>query len=288
MRSSRITHRAGSRSQSSSRVNRWRRALIAASLLAVVGTACAPAPPVAERTALAGAATSRSLSYMYKPGHPMSLPGGSCTGSFAVRGTDGMFFLTAGHCGQVGQAVRGTDAQFGVFAHERNVREDTALVRPLRGVDAQQQVTNPRNGALIGSTVGWYRNSEIGGGMPVGKTGITTGYTEGRVEPWTYRWDNFTVRCATYASRPGDSGGPISIRTNTSNLWAVGVHVGRVTLSDGSTRGCFVPIETLLGYWGAWLPVFGSTANKPWLPPAQRAESLAILSSPTIVRAVPD
>src|SRR5438477_6225948 len=90
-------------------------------------------------------ATAEASAYAFRPGDPMlDVPKHTetaCTGSWAVRGRDGLFFMTAGHCFAKDAPVFGTDAQFGTA--DRNATgegQDSMLVKPKAGVDAYQTV----------------------------------------------------------------------------------------------------------------------------------------------------
>jgi hypothetical protein len=238
---------------------------------------------------LGTAQPAHAATYFYKPGHPMAqAPGAApCTGAWAVTGTSGMFFLTAGHCdfpGISGQAatrgyVYGTTASFGHFgtvrrndrppgdcAQTNNGGMDAQLIQPRANVvDAYQIVAN--GNADIGRTVGRLRNNELKLGSPIGKVGQKTGWTEGRIVN-TATWCNGErVYLATYGSAGGDSGGPVLIHDGNGKVWAAGMHVGSMTIAGGARYAAFIAIDDLLARFGASLPVFASAQRQS--PPAR-------------------
>lgn len=221
--------------------------------------------------------------YYYKPGHPMNrFPSTSsyCTGSWAVRGTDGMFFLTAGHCVWDNGTptypyddgnVYGRDAQFAEHARNEhrstdgctsipspNGGMDAQLVRPKAGVDAFQIVVAPT--WEIGRVVGVLHNSQLRQGQPIGKSGRQTGWTEGKIIG-AGRWCNGEeVFFADYVASDGDSGAPVLIR-NTQGVYAAGMHVGNITTGSGFTASAFISIDWLLSRFGVQLPVFATSGG---------------------------
>ncbi|MGC5290893.1 trypsin-like peptidase domain-containing protein [Micromonospora sp. DT231] len=217
--------------------------------------------------------------YMFKPGHPMFLGGpngpGICTGGYAVRGTSGMFVVTAGHCFGFGmpqadqRVVYGTDSRYGTMIRNDYVGDwithnsfDSALVKLDAGNDAQQIVVDPLSGRSPGSgrVMGYYRNSALSQGFVIGKMGRRTGWTEGRVTSWqqvTYNGAREYLLCSTVPAAPGDSGGPVW-RLDGNGVMAIGIVIAGP--EDGSGM-CFKPIENVLNRFGAWLPVFGASGK---------------------------
>ncbi|MET8045664.1 hypothetical protein ABZU25_32945 [Micromonospora sp. NPDC005215] len=240
-------------------------------------------------SALGAAGPAQAATYFYKPGHPAEdYAGPNCTGGYAIRGTDGMFFLTAGHCGVVGDLVYGTDAEYGRIAHNPYTTRDTALIKPGSGVDAQlvvdaqQIVVDGTTGRSpgTGKVTGIFPTSSLGANVLVGKMGMTTGWTEGRIYG-VITWHGMTAFCSTALTRGGDSGGPVWRTDGTGGVLAVGITVAAYT-STGN--GCFIPIQTLLSYWGASLPVF--PAGREGTMPEPPVEPLPTLSSEGLVPAV--
>ncbi|GLZ76031.1 hypothetical protein Afil01_08380 [Actinorhabdospora filicis] len=203
---------------------------------------------------LQSAPAGAAVWYWYKPGHPMNIAGAGCTGSWALRGSDGMFFLTAGHCASgVNAVVSGTDTRFGFVRRNEDPSMDALLVQPDSGVDAYQIVEV--NGITVGRTTGMVHNWSLTPGTVVSKGGRTTGITSGTIRVQS-TWDGRErVYCGDYAACAGDSGGPVYQKAGSSVL-AVGVHVGRQRQPSGVLYSCFISIDDLLARFGAWLPVF--------------------------------
>lgn len=223
--------------------------------------------------------------YMYKPGHPMGpskASANNCTGSWAVRGPSGLFFLTAGHCQQQGTVVYGLTDPFGTVRRndDRPGEMDGALIQPYAGVDAWQDVVD-RSNAVIGHTVGRVGNNEMPGGMYVNMMGRTTGWTWGQIDSGWYRWANGElVKCAIYkdGSAGGDSGGPVFTRDSSNRARAVGMHVGKAEVRPGVWWSCFITIDDLLGQFGATLPVFNAAGVTSYVGPS--ADATAVRSQP--------
>jgi hypothetical protein len=219
---------------------------------------------------LVSAAPAQAAGYIYRPGHPMYLTGprsaSYCTGAYAVRGTDGMFLVTAGHCwgyGGTGGTVYGTDARFGTVIRNDRIGDfyltnsfDGALVRMDAGDDAYQIVVDPVTLQSPGKVVGYLNNSALSAGLAVGKMGTTTGWTEGRITAWRTVTYPDGVRdyllCSTAGVDAGDSGGPVWQSDGAGHVWAVGITIART----GAGEMCFNPIQNVLNRFGAWLPVF--------------------------------
>lgn len=218
---------------------------------------------------LLGAAPVQAAGYLYRPGDPMypNAPGttpGSCTGGYAVRGSSGMFLVSAGHCwgyGRTGDIVYGSDRRYGTVIRNDRVGDiyttnsfDGALIRMDAGDDATQIVVDPVSGRSPGRVVGYFNNSALSPGMLVGKMGRRTGWTEGRITEW--RTVNYPdgvrdyLLCTTATVDGGDSGGPVWQSDGAGHVWAVGIVIAK---SDG--KMCFNPIQNVLARFGATLPV---------------------------------
>ena len=214
--------------------------------------------------------------YFFRPGEPMFFgsPGNLahyCTGGYAVRGTDGLFLLTAGHCDVANRAVYGTDARFGTVAFTKYPGDDTALVRLTAGNDAYQIVVDPLTGRVPGGTgkvVGYLATSNFTTGYLIGKMGRTTGWTEGAIYGQLLV-EGQILYCSRARVDDGDSGGPVWRTAPGGGVYAAGIVVAK-DLSTGGT--CFAPIARLLQVWGATLPRFSSGARAvqptPELPAA--------------------
>lgn len=202
-----------------------------------------------------------AVSYWYRPSHPMnhspqSLPETDCTGAWGVRtnGTSAPYFLTAGHCFSTNQPVYGTSGQFGVgqSSHWSFGGVDSALIRPLPGVDGLQEI--PDLGRVVGKMSNeWSTTAGNGIAMQSPRTGRVYGTIAGG---WWLWYNDTRVACGTYWSVDGDSGSPVFVH-NANGVYAAGVHVGR-----SGHWACFVTIDDLLADWGVWLPVFSAAAAK--------------------------
>jgi hypothetical protein len=228
---------------------RWRRA---------VGTALAAGLAAALAVVADPTAAQAATWYYYKPGHPTYLAGGgTCTGGYAIRGASGMFFLTDGHCtdGATGVVVSGTDTRFGTVAYNKYPGRDTALIRPDAGVDAYQIVVDPKTGRTPGTgrVIGEMPGPLWTVGTLVGKMGVTSGWTEGKIVGYR-EWHGLRAVCSTALTQRGDSGGPVWRNDPYGDVYAVGI-----TVTFEVDGGCFLPMNLLLSEWGAWLPVFAST-----------------------------
>lgn len=200
-----------------------------------------------------------ALTYNYYAGHPANRPdGGTCTGAYTIYGTSGSFILTAGHCFTVGERVWGTDASYGTVAYTKSgVGDgDSALIRYDSWVTPYQIVVDPKTGRSPGNggrVTGKMPNHEQTNGTLVGKMGVTTGWTEGRIG-FRYDRNGKYVFCADYLRDKGDSGGPVW-RLDSQGLRAVGMHTNPAQY-NGKTYGCYIPIDTLLVQWGASMNFF--------------------------------
>lgn len=221
---------------------------------------------LAAATALAviPAVPSQAITYTYLVGHVMNIGGGWCTGGYTVTGTSGMFTMTAGHCGSPGQTVRGTDAAFATIAHKKPTTQgDSLLTSAHAGVTQLQIIVDPRTGRTPGDgrVVGVMPSSQQTNGTLVGKMGVTTGWTEGKISSRS-TWYGRTLICTTAKADRGDSGGPVW-RADGNGLRAVGMTVAGTSNGDM----CYHPMDELLREWGASLPTFaglvGPTSAEP-------------------------
>ncbi|CRK57030.1 hypothetical protein [Alloactinosynnema sp. L-07] len=223
------------------------------------------------------ATTASAAPYYYLVGHPMHFgsPNSAdyCTGNYAVRGTSGMFVMTAGHCskaadgtGATGAVVYGTSRRFGQIIRNdfrgdfyTTNSVDAALVKLDPGDDAYQIVVDPLTGRSPGDgrVKGYYANSALSEGFVIGKMGRKTGWTEGMITGWEtvpFADGRDYLICTTAHSAPGDSGGPVW-RHDHNGVMAIGMVIG----SNASGGMCFKPIQNLLNRFGAWIPTFGPT-----------------------------
>jgi hypothetical protein len=219
-----------------------------------------------------GATPAYAAAYFFRPGDPtyMHLSSGvvPCTGGYAVRrDTDNaLFILSDAHCtnNAVNVPVYGTDRQFGTVQYTRpalgDTKTDSALIKEVAGDDAYQIVRDPKTGRVPGGTgkvVGVLSSSSFTNGLLIGKMGVTSGWTEGRIYGHT---DNFngsgiTVYCYNGVTMGGDSGGPVWRTAPGGGVYALGIVINH---NVDNQSGCFFPLDKLLGRWGAHLPVFSS------------------------------
>lgn len=186
----------------------------------------------------------------------------ACTGGYAIAGDSGVFLTTATACGFMIAAdgsIRGDAGSYAdVFA--RRDDEPTALLRLRTGNDAHQLVTDPITGATPGDgrVQGWTPSEEQPMGFLVGKMGIDTGWTEGRILGVAPGRFGELLLCTDARATAGDVGGPVW-RNDGSGLRALGTVVG---ISD---RGgaCYRPIQETLYRYGAFLPSFGPDQGRP-------------------------
>ena len=238
--------------------------LSAAVALAAVGSA---APASAEVRPV-----PQAVGYDYSAGEPAILDsvGGTagayydkaCTGGYAVAGDSGFFLTTAQTCRtgiSADGSVRG-DAGYHGDIYYSNPSDPLSLIKMRPGNDAHQDVVDPITGARPGSglVVGWTRSVDQPAGYVIGKMGIDTGWTEGRVLGTAAGPNGTTLLCTDARASAGDVGGPVW-RSEGNGVRALGTVVG---ISD---RGgaCYRPIQETLYQYGASLPSFGAPQGRP-------------------------
>ena len=164
---------------------------------------------------------------LYGPGTPIYLNGTSmCT--LAVTGMDAdgrKVGITAGHCGNTGDAVRSADSYW--------VGDTGTVVYNAPSADysviefgSNAQLTNSYNGIVANGVGGGVAN-----GQQVCKNGVATGYTCGVV----WATDNHTTMSQVCAGR-GDSGAPLM-----SNGKVVGIISGGVI--PNYSLSCTTPLQ---------------------------------------------
>ncbi|WP_433532026.1 S1 family peptidase [Micromonospora sp. CA-263727] len=137
-------------------------------------------------------------------GEPFFIGNGRCSVGFAVAGG----FVTAGHCGRVGDRTRGADgAQQGIFRASSFPGDDWAFVQVNSNTTVLPEVTDFRGG--IARVAG---SQEVPAGSSICRSGSTTGVRCGTVQA-----RNATVRYpeglvsglvrTNVCAEPGDSGG---------------------------------------------------------------------------------
>jgi hypothetical protein len=186
----------------------------------------------------------------------------ACTGGYAIAGDSGTFLTTAASCG-IGMAadlsIRG-DAGYYADVVARRDTDPTVLLRVRPGNDAHQLVVDPRTGAMPGDgrIQGWTASADQPVGLLIGKMGIDTGWTEGRVLGTAPGRFGEQLLCTDAAAAAGDFGGPVW-RSDWSGLRALGTVVG-ITADGGA---CYRPIQETLYEYGAYLPSFGPAQGRP-------------------------
>lgn len=227
-------------------------------------------------SAVPAAAESRPVpeasGYVYSAGEPAILGsvGGTagayydaaCTGGYAIAGDSGFFLTTSQYCPTfiyTDGSVRGDAGYYGDVYYS-NPREVLSLIKMRPGNDAQQDIIDPVTTARPGTglVIGWTRSVDQPVGYVIGKMGIDTGWTEGKVVGTAQGPDGITLLCTTAPAEAGDIGGPVW-RSEGANVRALGTVVG---ISD---RGgaCYRPIQETLYEYGASLPSFGAPQGRP-------------------------
>ncbi|MFD6098970.1 S1 family peptidase [Nocardiopsis flavescens] len=210
----------------------------------------APAPDLgvpADAVRLVEAAPPRTYGQIIG-GHRYSANGARCTIGFSARGAGAEGFLTAGHCGAVGDTFPGPDGPLGVFRHSVFPGSDGAFVQvspPWVVTNLVENYSSARLGitgstpAPIGSAVcvssptyGWQCGT-------LQSRNQTVNYPEGSVHG-LFR--------ANVCAGPGDSGAPL-----VSGSQAQGIVSGG---SGAPGSGCTVfgqEVNPLLAMWGLTL-----------------------------------
>lgn len=247
-------------------------------LAAAVALACVGAAGTAGTTASAAPVYNipEAVGYDYSPGEP-AISGGSagtvnglsetaCTGSFAIAGDSGFFLTTARMCGYKFDTMHdGTyRGDAGYYADTVNSRpaEPVVLLEMRPGNDAHQLLVDARTGESPagGYVQGWMPTRDQSYGMLVGKMGIDTGWTEGRIvgiARWHYD-PNIILICTDAPASGADGGGPVW-RNDEYGLRALGTVLG-VTDKGGA---CYRPIQETLYAYGARMPSFGPEQGRP-------------------------
>lgn len=269
-------------------VNRLTLTVCAVTVL-VSGVALAAAEPVSALVgdipvATAGEADTQAGGYFFRPGDPMIFSNGGtaagayegkCTGGYAIYGDSGYFLTGTKQCSVIFSTVRGTDRIFGDVV-AKNEPDGNALIREIPGDDSYQVVRDPLTGPTPGDgrIVGWTASNRQTPGMLVGKMGVGTGWTEGRILG-AVDFQGETLLCTTMETDAGDAGAPVW-RSDSTGLRALGT----IQAYDRATRtGCYRPIQETLWNYGAALDSFGPDQGRPnfrslapgmpWLPAPQ-------------------
>lgn len=177
-----------------------------------------------------------------------ALDGGNYSMAVGAKRNNQYGFITAAHCGNVGDTVTFNDVTMGTFrARIYGPNVDVAFV---------QRSTTPNTFLATnlfiddtGYTLGTL--NYVSGGFPAGTTvckyGATTGKTRGKIKStnvsYTINGTKFTkLVSADYSSSGGDSGGAIKVNINVGGLgytYCAGIHKGRYTTIFGNNYGVF-------------------------------------------------
>ena len=186
----------------------------------------------------------------------------ACSGGYAIAGDSGLFLTTAAMC-SVGLAPDGSirgDAGYHADVFARRDTDPLVLLKMRPGNDAFQMIVDPVTGAMPGDgkVRGWTASAAQPVGMLVGKMGIDTGWTEGRILGIAPGRFGEMLLCTDAPASAGDVGGPVW-RNSASGLRALG------TVAGISHRGgaCYRPIQETLYEYGAYLPTFGADQGRP-------------------------
>jgi hypothetical protein len=187
----------------------------------------------------------------------------ACTGGYAVAGDSGFFLTTAGLCQYGGLSlegsIRGDAGRYGDIYYE-NPRDPLLLIKMRPGNDAHQDVIDPITNARPGTglVIGWTRTVDQPAGYVIGKMGIDTGWTEGKVVGTAAGPSGTSLLCTDAPASSGDVGGPVW-RSEGSGVRALGTVVA---ISDQG-GACYRPIQETLYEYGASLPSFGAPQGRP-------------------------
>lgn len=243
------------------------RAVIAGIVLGVTALLSVSAPALA-----APVPVGQAVGYDYSPGEPAiwgSIGGTAgayydkaCTGSYAIAGDSGFFLLAARTC-STGLASDGSirgDAGYHADAVSWRSNDPTVLLRMRPGNDAHQLLVDPLTGNMPGDGAvrGWTRSADQRNGMLIGKMGIDTGWTEGRILGTAPGSFGELLLCTDAPASAGDMGGPVW-RNDSTGLRALGTIAG-ITAAGGA---CYRPIQETLFEFGAYLPSFGQSQGRP-------------------------
>lgn len=241
-------------------------------LLAAVGAGVAGAALAHPAAAVHNQPVPEATGYDYSAGEPAiwgSVAGTAgayydlaCTGGYAIAGDDGWFLTTAAACSwslDEDGSIRG-DAGYHADAVAGRATDPTVLLRMRPGNDAHQTLIDPITLDVPGDGLvrGWTPSVEQPAGLLVGKMGIDTGWTEGRILGTARGRFGEDLLCTDAPASRGDVGGPVW-RNDETGLRALG------TVAGISDRGgaCYRPIQETLYEYGASLPSFGPDQGRP-------------------------
>ncbi|WP_030158649.1 S1 family peptidase, partial [Glycomyces sp. NRRL B-16210] len=170
-----------------------------------------------------------------------------CSVGFAVRRGSTPGFVTAGHCGSVGNRVTSGEAAPGTFQASVFPGSDAAWV----SVGASEPLYNQVN--MYSGTRYVYNSSQAAVGSSICRSGSTTGWYCGTVQAFnqTVNYAEGTVRGLTrtnVCAEPGDSGGSFITGNSAQGMTSGGSGNCR---TGGTTY--FQPIGPALSTWGLTL-----------------------------------
>lgn len=170
-----------------------------------------------------------------------------CSVGFAVRQGSTPGFVTAGHCGSVGNQVTSGEAAPGVFRGSVFPGADRAWVQ----VGASEPLYNIVN--MYSGSRYVYNSNQAAVGSSICRSGSTTGWYCGTVQAFnqTVRYAEGTVNGLTrtnVCAEPGDSGGSFITGNSAQGMTSGGSGNCR---TGGTTY--FQPIGPALSAWGLTL-----------------------------------
>jgi streptogrisin C len=201
-------------------------------------------------------------------GHQYSM-GSGCSVGFNVTKGGRNYFLTAGHCGQVGTMTARNDLYIGPFAASWFPTYDVGVVENAytdywaQGPWVSAHTSDP----YAVYTLSGYRDSPVGTVVCKSgyKTGLTCGYIRAKNESVQYEGTSGPVMNLTRHSacvEPGDSGGA-NISSSNGKNYAEGMTSGAQITSDkkclsrASTPqenvSWYYPVAQSIGYFGVTL-----------------------------------
>lgn len=157
-------------------------------------------------------------------------------------------FITAGHCGTVGDSASYNGMHMGTFrARVYGPNADVAFIERSSATHTYRATNLFTDGT--GYTLGTL--NYVSGGFPSGtavtKYGATTGKTTGKIKSTSVSYTINDTKfkklvSATYSADSGDSGGAVKVDVNVGGLgytYCAGIHKGRYTTFWGNTYAVF-------------------------------------------------
>ncbi|MDF2650843.1 MAG: hypothetical protein K0Q73_6648 [Paenibacillus sp.] len=137
---------------------------------------------------------------------------GTCTGAFSAYDSTGYYYITAGHCGSIGNSVGQGNAIIGnITKRSYGAYSDAAAIAISPNDASWYLYLNSSRASNFNSHEGYNADNV---GDYVCKSGRTTGFDCGFIQSVDYSgfWGitYFTdIRTASFQSQPGDSGSPV-------------------------------------------------------------------------------